>query len=153
MAKPLLYLTLAAFLITCNVGQGYAQTILAQQPATSTTAALTPSAEFTLFTPDSHRKVVFSLEKDSDGTKTTWKICFILYEKQTGNSTFGDPIISLIVPVAPSLSSNAQAVAQNGPTAPQAAHATGPAADASKALLNGTGSKLAAATSIQNTVR
>jgi len=109
--------------------------------------------DFTLITPDGKRKIGFSLEKDSDGTKTTWTISFTLYEMQAGATTFGDPTISLNVVVSPTLNSNAQNVAQNGLTAPQAAHATGPAADAAKALADGTGSHLAATTSIQNIIK
>jgi hypothetical protein len=119
----------------------------------STTLPVVLKVDFTLITPDGQRKIGFSLEKDSDGTKTTWTISFTLYEKQAGATTFGDPTISLNVVVAPTLSAKAQTVAQNGLTAPQAAHATGPAADAAKALADGTGSHLAAVTSIQNSLK
>lgn len=119
----------------------------------STTLPVVLKVDFTLITPDGQRKIGFSLEKDSDGTKTTWTISFTLYEMQTGATTFGAPTISLNVVVAPSLSANAQTVAQNGLTAPQAAHATGPAADAAKALADGTGSHVAAVTSIQNSLK
>jgi hypothetical protein len=119
----------------------------------STTLPVVLKVDFTLITPDGQRKIGFSLEKDSDGTKTTWTITFTLYEKQAGATTFGDPIISLNVVVSPVLGGNAQSVAQNGLTAAQAAHATGPAADAAKALANGTGSHLAAVNSIQNSIK
>ena len=119
----------------------------------STILPVVLKVDFTLITPDGQRKISFSLEKDSDGTKTTWTITFTLYEKQAGATTFGDPIISLNVVVSPALSGNAQTVAQNGLTAAQAAHATGPAADAAKALANGTGSHLAVVNSIQNSIK
>lgn len=120
------------------------------------TSAALPVAlkvDFTLITPDKQRKIGFSLEKDSDGTKTTWTISFTLYEMQAGATTFGDPSVSLNVVVVPTLHANAQTIAQKGLTAPQVAHATGPAADDAKALANGTGSHLAAATSIQNCLK
>jgi hypothetical protein len=119
----------------------------------STTLPVVLKIDFTLITPDGQRKIGFSLEKDSDGTKTTWTISFTLYEMQDGATTFGDPTISLNVVVSPTLNGNAQTVAQNGLTAPQAAHATGPAADSVKALADGTGSHLAASSSIQNTLK
>jgi hypothetical protein len=119
----------------------------------STTLPVVLKVDFTLITPDGQRKIGFSLEKDSDGSKTTWTITFTLFEKQAGATTFGDPIISLNVVVSPALTGKAQTVAQNGLTAPQAAHATGPAADSAKALANGTGSHLAAVNSIQNTLK
>jgi hypothetical protein len=109
--------------------------------------------DFTLITPDGNRKIGFTLEKDSDGTNTTWTITFTLYEKQAGATTFGDPMISLNVTVSSTLHANAQTAATNGLTAAQTAHATGPAADASKALANGEGTHLAAANSIQNTLK
>src|SRR5580658_3095327 len=43
MAKPLLCITLAVSFLACNAEQGYAQLTAAQEPAVSTTAALTPS--------------------------------------------------------------------------------------------------------------
>ena len=122
-------------------------------PSPPTTLPVVLKVDFTLITPDGQRKIGFSLEKDSNGTKVTWTISFTLYEMQAGATTFGDPTISLNVVVSPSLSTNAQTAAQNGLTAPQVAHATGPAADAAKALVNGTGSHLAATTSIQNTLK
>jgi hypothetical protein len=152
MAKPLLCVFLGVFIV-CNAEQGYAQISSTRQPASSNTETLIPSSEFTLITPDSHRKVVLSLEKDFDGTNTNWIICFILYEKQAGTTTFGGPIISLNVPVALTLSADAQKAAQDGLTGPQAAHATGPAADAAKASAKGIGSRLAAVTDIQNSLK
>lgn len=119
----------------------------------ATTLPVVLKVDFTLITPDGQRKIGFSLEKDSDGTRTSWTITFTLFEKQAGATTFGDPTISLNVVVVPALHGNAQTVSQNGLTPPQAAHATGPAADAAKALANGTGSHLAASNSIQNTLK
>lgn len=144
---------LGASFIVCNAEQGYAQTSPAQPTAASNTTTLIPSTEFTLITPDGRRKVAVSLGKDSDGTETNWIICFILYEKQAGATTFREPTITLNVPVPSTLSSNAQFVAQNGLTCPQAAHAIGPAADAAQSVARGTGSRLAVVTSIQNSLK
>jgi hypothetical protein len=171
MPKPLLCVTLAMFLLAYDAEQSHAQDPTAQEPTFPAIAAFNasqlkstentvilvvvdnPFTDFALITPDGRRKVGFSLEKDSDGTKMTWTIIFTLYEKQADAPTFGNPAISLNVVVADSLSANAQIVAQNGLTASQAAHATGPSADAATALANGTGSLLAAASSIQNSLK
>ena len=73
MTKPSLCVFLAVFIV-CNAEQGYVQTSHTQQPTTLNTATLNPSTEFTLITPDHRHKVVFLLEKDSEGTKTSWVI-------------------------------------------------------------------------------
>jgi len=108
---------------------------------------------FNLVTPDGQRKIGFTLEKDSNGMAVTWTISFALYEKAAGATTFGDPTISLNVTVSPTLHANAQTASQNGLTDSQIAHATGPAADAAKALAAGTGSHMTASNSIQNTLK
>ena len=93
---------------------------------------------FTLTTPDRKRQISFGLEKDTDGVKVNWTITFILYERTDPTQAFGDPIVSLNVFVASTLHTNAAAAAQNGLTPAQTAHATGPAADAAKAVNAGT---------------
>ena len=109
---------------------------------------------FTLITPDGLRKIGFTLEKDSDGVNTTWTITFALYQKKNSTDTdFGDPVISLNVVVSPTLYPAAQNVSQNGLSEKQVGHATGPAADAAQALANGTGKHVVASTSIQNTLK
>ena len=93
---------------------------------------------FTLNTPDGLREISFGLEKDTDGTSVAWTITFVLYERTDTTQAFGDPVVSLNVFVAPSMHANAETAAHNGLTPIQTAHATGPAADAAKAVQAGT---------------
>ena len=93
---------------------------------------------FTLNTPDGLREISFGLEKDTDGTSVAWTITFVLFERTDTTKAFGDPIVSLNVFVAPPLHANADAAAHTGLTPVQTAHATGPAADAAKAVHEGT---------------
>ena len=109
--------------------------------------------DFELNTPDGLRHISFGLEKDTDGTKVNWTITFVLSERTDTNTPFGDPLVSLRVFVATALHAHAQTAAQKGLTAAQTAHATGPAADAAKAVHDGTmplptGNKI-----IQNTLK
>jgi hypothetical protein len=93
---------------------------------------------FTLNTPDGLREITFGLEKDTDGTKVNWTITFVLYERTDKTKPFGDPVVSLNVFVASTLHAKAETAARNGLTPVQTAHATGPAADAAKAVQAGT---------------
>lgn len=109
--------------------------------------------DFDLNTPDGLRHIAFGLEKDTDGTKVNWTITFVLSERNDTNTPFGDPLVSLRVFVATTLHAQAETAAQKGLTAAQTAHATGPAADAAKAVHEGTmplpiGNKI-----IQNTLK
>jgi hypothetical protein len=109
--------------------------------------------DFELNTPDGLRQISFGLEKDTDGVKVNWTITFVLSERTDTSTPFGDPLVSLRVFVASALHPHAETAAQNGLTAKQTAHATGPAADAAKAVHEGTmplptGNKI-----IQNTLK
>jgi hypothetical protein len=123
---------------------------------TGTQPAALPIAlkvDFELNTPDGLRQISFGLEKDTDGIKVNWTITFVLSERTDTNTPFGDPLVSLRVFVASTLHANAETAAQKGLTAKQTAHATGPAADAAKAVHQGTmplptGNKI-----IQNTLK
>jgi hypothetical protein len=92
---------------------------------------------FTLNTPDGLREISFGLEKDTDGVKVNWTITFVLFERADTTKNFGDPVVSLNVFVATALHPHAEKAAQ-GLTPQQTAHATGPAADAAKAVNDGT---------------
>jgi len=113
-------------------------------PGTTTTTGTMPAAlpialkvSFTLNTPDGLRQISFGLEKDTDGTNVNWTITFVLFERTDTTKSFGDPIVSLNVFVASSLHAHAETAAHNGLTPVQTAHATGPAADAAKAVQAG----------------
>jgi hypothetical protein len=93
---------------------------------------------FTLITPDGLREISFGLEKDTDGTSVAWTLTFVLFERADTTTAFSDPIVSLNVFVHSSLHANAETAAHSGLTPDQTAHATGPAADAAKAVQEGT---------------
>jgi len=68
---------------------------------------------------------------------TDWTITFVLYERTDPTVDFGNAVVSLTVFVASPLQANAETAAHSGLTPTQAAHATGPAADAAKAVSTG----------------
>jgi hypothetical protein len=109
-------------------------------PATGTMPAALPIAlrvSFTLNTTDGLRQISFGLEKDTDGVTTDWTITFILFERTDPNADFGSPVVSLNVFVVSHLHGSAETAAHQGLTPAQAAHATGPGADAAKAVSTG----------------
>ena len=113
-------------------------------PASGATVGTAPPAlpvaikvSFILETPDHLRQISFGLEKDTDGVKVNWTITFTLFERTDKNQDFGDPLVSLNVFVASTLHANAEQAA-HGLTPSQAAHVTGPAADAAKGIHDGT---------------
>jgi hypothetical protein len=108
---------------------------------------------FTLNTPDGLREISFGLEKDTDGTRVNWTITFVLYERTDKTKPFGDPLVSLNVFVVSTLHAKAEIAAHNGLMPAQTAHATGPAADAAKAVQAGTMPLPVGNNIIQNTLK
>ncbi|HWH39442.1 MAG TPA: hypothetical protein VNU21_06355 [Usitatibacter sp.] len=84
---------------------------------------------FLLNTRDGLRRVVFGLEKTTDGDDVKWVINFELYERDKKTDGFGDAMVTLDVEVDTRLNNKAETVARQGLTPKQAAHALGPAAD------------------------
>jgi hypothetical protein len=84
------------------------------------------------------RRILFGLEKDTQGDEVQWKIDFALFEREKKSEPYGDPLVSLEVEVDTKLNAKAEATAQDGLNPPQAAHALGPAADDAKDSAAGT---------------
>jgi hypothetical protein len=78
------------------------------------------------------RRVIFGLEKTTDGDKIHWMINFELFEREKKSEAYGDALVDLDVEVDTNLNAKAEKVAQSGLTPTQAAHALGPAADDAK---------------------
>src|ERR1044072_1331315 len=91
---------------------------------------------FQLNTPNGLRRVIFGLEKDTQGDVVSWTINFQLFERAKKSDPFGDPIVELNVEVDKALNAKAEK-ASKALTAPQAAFALGPAADDAKAAESG----------------
>lgn len=108
---------------------------------------------FVLNTLDGLRRVIFGLEKSTQGTKINWTINFQLFERAKKTDVFGDAIVDVDVEVDTDLHNQAEAVAhQNSLTPPQAAHAAGPAADDQKAAKAGTIDQSDADDTVQDTL-
>jgi hypothetical protein len=88
--------------------------------------------KFTLNTPDGLRRVIFELEKVTEGDVDKWKIIFQLFERAKKTDQFGDAIVDLLVEVDTKLNKKAEKMADDGMTPNQAAYAVGPGADKSK---------------------
>ena len=78
------------------------------------------------------RRVVFGLEKTTDGDRVHWTINFELFEREKKSESYADALVDLEVEVDTKLNAKAEKVAQSGLTPTQAAHALGPAADDAK---------------------
>ncbi|MBI4902403.1 MAG: hypothetical protein HY820_02130 [Acidobacteria bacterium] len=102
-------------------------------PMTAKREVVKVHVRFTINTPDGKRRVTFDLEKDTDDAgKVSWKITFQLFERDKKSDPFGHAIVDLLVEVDTKLNSKAQTMFENGMTPPQAAFASGPAADTAK---------------------
>ena len=93
--------------------------------------------KFELNSKNGLRRVVFGLEKNTQGDDVQWKIDFELYERDKKTDPYGDPLVKLDVEVDTRLNSKAEDTAHNGLTPRQAAHALGPAADDAKGTITG----------------
>jgi hypothetical protein len=108
---------------------------------------------FVLNTLDGLRRVIFGLEKSTQGTEIKWTINFQLFERVNKTDDFGDAIVDVDVEVDTDLNDKAEAVAhQNSLTPPQSAHAVGPAADDAKAAKAGTIDQSDANDTLQDTL-
>lgn len=107
---------------------------------------------FELITKDKLRRVVFGLEKDTEGNVVTWKIDFQLFERDKKGDPWADAIVILQVEVDKALNAKAEK-AFKGLTPGQSAHALGPAADDAKAAKDGEIDEEEAKETVKNTLR
>ncbi len=108
---------------------------------------------FELITKDKLRRVIFGLEKDTEGVKVKWKINFQLFERDKKTDPWGDAVVDIDIEVDKELHPNAEKTALNGMTAGQQAHAAGPAAIDQKAAKAGTLSQAKANRTTQDTLK
>ena len=108
--------------------------------------------KFTLNTPDGLRRVIFELEKDTQGDDVQWKITFQLFERDKKSDPFDDAIVDLEVDVDTKLNKKAESMADNGMSTKQAAFAVGPAADTAKDSTTGDATDDEAKSAVQSTL-
>ena len=120
--------------------------------ATTKSAVIRIKVHFELNTPNGLRRVIFGLEKDTQGKVVLWKIDFQLFERSKKSDPFGDAIVTLNVEVDKALNDKAEK-ASKGLTAKQSAHALGPAADDAKAAEAGEIDQEEAEATVQNTLK
>ncbi len=126
--------------------------------ATKTAAAVKKSTvigvkvRFELITKDKLRRVVFGLEKDTEGNVVMWKIDFELFERDKKGDPWDEAIIVLHVELEKALNVKAEK-ALKGLTAGQSAHALGPASDDAKAAKDGEIDEDEAKETVANTLR
>jgi hypothetical protein len=99
------------------------------------------------------RRVIFGLEKTTDGDDVEWIIHFQLFERESRNVEYTDPLVSLDVEVDATLHKKAETVATLGLTPAQSAHAEGPAAADALAASKGEIDESEAAETIQATLK
>lgn len=109
--------------------------------------------KFELNSKNGLRRVVFGLEKNSQGDDVLWKINFELFERDRRSDPYDDPLINLDVEVDSRLNKKAEETAHNGLTPGQAAHALGPAADDAKAAASGKLDQQEASDTVEATLR
>ena len=99
------------------------------------------------------RRVIFGLEKDTDGDDVKWVINFQLFEREKRSDEYADALVSLDVEVDTALHAKAEIAAKSGLTPPQVAHALGPAANDAAAAESGEIEQEEAAQTIQQTLK
>jgi hypothetical protein len=122
------------------------------KPIVPKSTVIAIKVHFELNTPDGKRRVIFGLEKDTQGNKVIWKINFQLFERAKKSDPFGDPIVKLEIEVDKALNANAEKAAKDGLTPDQSAHAIGPAADDAKAAQDGELKPSIAKQTVQDTI-
>lgn len=109
--------------------------------------------KFELNSKNGLRRVIFGLEKNSQGDDVLWKIDFALFERAKKSDPFGDALLDMDVEVDTQLSKKAEETAHKGLTPGQAAHALGPAAEDAKAAAAGEIDHEEASDTVQATLR
>jgi hypothetical protein len=109
--------------------------------------------KFELNSKNGLRRVIFGLEKDTQGENVIWKINFQLFERDKKSDPYGDALINLDVEVDAKLNKKAEDTAHNGLTPGQAAHALGPATDDAKAAAAGELDQEEASDTVQATLK
>lgn len=124
------------------------------KPAVITTKSsiIKIKVRFELNTPNGLRRVIFGLEKDTQGSIVVWKINFQLFERAKKTDPFGDAIVTLVVEVTKELHDKAEK-ASKALTPGQSAHAIGPASEDAKAAKAGDIEVEEAKETIENTLR
>src|SRR6267154_99382 len=107
---------------------------------------------FELNTPNGLRRVIFGLEKDTQGEIVIWTIDFQLFERAKKADPFGDAIVTLNVEVDKELHPKAEKASKAGLSPGQTAHALGPAVSDAKAAEAGEIEQEEADKTIQNTL-
>lgn len=108
--------------------------------------------KFELNSKNGLRRVIFGLEKDTQGDDVLWKINFELFERDKKSDPYGDALINLDVEVDAKLNKKAEGTAHNGLTPGQATHALGPAAEDAKAAAKGELDREEASDTVQATL-
>ncbi|HEX7232357.1 MAG TPA: peptidoglycan-binding protein [Candidatus Binatia bacterium] len=109
--------------------------------------------KFELNSKNGLRRVIFGLEKNSQGDEILWKINFALFERDKRSDPYGDALVDMAVEVDTQLNRRAEDAAQKGLTPGQAAHALGPAAEDAKASAVGEIDQEEASETVQATLR
>ena len=109
--------------------------------------------KFELNSKNGLRRVIFGLEKNSQGDEILWKINFALFERDKKSDAYGDALVDMAVEVDTQLNKRAEDTAQRGLTPGQAAHALGPAAEDAKASAAGEIDQDEAGETVQATLR
>jgi hypothetical protein len=109
--------------------------------------------KFELNSKNGLRRVIFGLEKSTQGDDVLWKINFALFERSKKSDPYGDALLDMDVEVDTQLSKKAEDTAQKGLTPGQAAHALGPAAEDAKAAAAGEIDHQEASDTVQATLR
>ena len=109
--------------------------------------------KFELNSKNGLRRVIFGLEKNTQGDEILWKINFALFEREKKSDAYGDALVDMAVEVDTQLNKRAEDTAQKGLTPGQAAHALGPAAEDAKASAAGEIDQDEASDTVQATLR
>jgi len=109
--------------------------------------------KFELNSKNGLRRVIFGLEKNSQGDDILWKFNFALFERDKKSDPYSDPLVDMDVEVDTQLNKKAEDTAHKGLTPGQAAHVLGPAAEDTKAAAAGEIDHDEASDTVQATLR
>ena len=110
------------------------------------------SVDLEVMTTDRLKKVIFGLDKSTEGDEVQWVIEFQFLQREKKTEEFGDPIVKLKVDVRKAHNPAAEETAVKGLNAPQSEHLLGPAMVAAQRLDQGKTTEDKVAATVERTL-
>ena len=110
------------------------------------------SVDLEVMTTDRLKKIIFGLDKSTEGEEVHWVIEFQFLQRDKRTDPFGDPLVKLAIDVRKTNNEFAEETAMKGLNSPQSAHLLGAGLTDAQRLREGKITEERAAATVQRTL-